>query len=206
MLTTRLPLSVLLFLLVLALAGCGQPSNLSTTTLPTRLPNAATHSTARPKVPATSQGNGLLPVRLIIPAIGVTASIERVGISANGDLAVPTVHPWDGTGWYSLGPRPGERGSAVIDGHLDRPGGYPAIFWNLHKLSNGDLVMVSDRQGKTFRYRVFQVASYAPQNAPLQTIFGNNGGNYLNLITCAGDWIPSQHQTTLRLVVYTVLM
>jgi hypothetical protein len=25
------------------------------------------------------------------------------------------------------------------------------------------------------------------------------------LITCAGDWIPSQHQTTLRLVVYTSL-
>ena len=39
--------------------------------------------------------------------------------------------------------------------------------------------------------------------APLQDIFGNRGGTYLNLITCAGDWIPSQHQTTLRLVVYT---
>jgi hypothetical protein len=25
------------------------------------------------------------------------------------------------------------------------------------------------------------------------------------LITCAGDWIPSQHQTSLRLVVYTTL-
>ena len=36
-------------------------------------------------------------------------------------------------------------------------------------------------------------------------IFGNLGGRYLNLITCAGDWIPSQHQTTLRLVVYTSL-
>ncbi len=28
---------------------------------------------------------------------------------------------------------------------------------------------------------------------------------FLNLITCAGDWIPSQHQTTLRLVVYTYI-
>ncbi|HCJ36020.1 MAG TPA: class F sortase, partial [Ktedonobacter sp.] len=44
-----------------------------------------------------------------------------------------------------------------------------------------------------------------PQNAPIQDIFGNKGGTYLNLITCAGDWIQSQHQTTQRMVVYTTL-
>src|SRR5258708_20899817 len=27
----------------------------------------------------------------------------------------------------------------------------------------------------------------------------NNYGHYLNLITCTGDWIPAQHQTTMRL-------
>ena len=37
------------------------------------------------------------------------------------------------------------------------------------------------------------------------TGFGNGGGTYLNLITCAGAWIPDQHQTTQRLVVYTTL-
>ena len=50
-----------------------------------------------------------------------------------------------------------------------------------------------------------QVAFYSPQDAPIQEIFGNEAGTYLNLITCAGDWIASQHQTTLRLVVYTTL-
>jgi hypothetical protein len=44
------------------------------------------------------------------------------------------------------------------------------------------------------------------RHCPLQDIFGNVGGTSLNFITCAGDWIPSQHQTNLRLVVYTTFV
>jgi hypothetical protein len=56
-----------------------------------------------------------------------------------------------------------------------------------------------------FDGRRSRIALYPPQDAPIQDIFGNWGGTYLNVITCAGDWIPSQHQTNLRLVVYTSL-
>jgi sortase (surface protein transpeptidase) len=91
----------------------------------------------------------------------------------------------------------------VIDGHLDRPGGSPAVFWRLRNLHVGDAVLVIDNAGHTRRFLVTRIAFYPPQEAPIQDIFGNMGGTYLNLITCAGDWIPSQHQTTLRLVVYT---
>ena len=62
-----------------------------------------------------------------------------------------------------------------------------------------------DADGKTLHFRVMRIELYTPQTAPIQDIFGNKGRTYLNLITCAGDWIPSQHQTTLRLVVYTAL-
>jgi len=40
----------------------------------------------------------------------------------------------------------------------------------------------------------------------LHEIFGNGSGVHLNLITCSGQWIAIQHQTTLRLVVYTQLI
>jgi sortase (surface protein transpeptidase) len=93
----------------------------------------------------------------------------------------------------------------VIDGHLDRPGGYPAVFWRLRDMQVGNSVMVIDTRGKTFHFHVTAIAFYSPQDAPIQEIFANESGTYLNLITCAGDWIPSQHQTTLRLVIYTAL-
>lgn len=155
------------------------------------------------KLPVETQAN---PVRLLIPAVGLSANVESVGLQSDGELETPPRNPWQDVGWYNLGPRPGEQGSAVIDGHLDRPGGYPAVFWYLHNIAAGDDVMVVNKAGKTFHFRVTHFTYYAPQQAPLQAIFGNQGGEYLNLITCAGDWIPSQHQTTLRLVVYTTLI
>jgi LPXTG-site transpeptidase (sortase) family protein len=145
------------------------------------------------------------PVRLIIPAIAINAPVEGIGTQSNGDLATPAQNAWEDVGWYNLGPHPGERGSAVMDGHLDRPGGYPAVFWRLRDLHVGDEVLVMNTSGKTLRFQVTRIALYTPQEAPIQDIFGNWGGTYLNLITCAGDWIPSQHQTNLRLVVYSTL-
>jgi sortase (surface protein transpeptidase) len=164
-------------------------------------------------VPATRPGNRVvrpkplpIPVRLVISAIGINALVESVGVRPDGDLATPTRDLWDDVGWYDLGTHPGESGSAVIDGHLDRPGGYPAVFWRLRDAHVGDDVLVTNTAGKTLHFRVTRIAYYTPDQAPLQDIFGNLGGTYLNLITCAGDWIPSQHQTTLRLVVYTTFV
>ncbi len=144
--------------------------------------------------------------RLIVPSLNINAPIETVGVLSDGTLAVPTDNQWDGVGWYVNGPVPGEKGSAVIDGHLDRPGGAPAVFWRLHELKPGDTVEVLTHQGKTLHFSVTKLQTYVPQMAPLATIFGNDSGAYLNLITCAGQWIPAQHQTTQRLVVYTELV
>ena len=145
-------------------------------------------------------------VRLSIPAIGVNAPIESVGVRPDGAMETPGQHPWNDVAWYSAGPRPGERGSAVIAGHLDRPGGTPAVFWRLRDLHVGDSVLVVDAHGKTLRFHVTRMLYYPPQAAPVQDIFGNTAGSFLNLTTCAGGWIPTQHQTTLRLVVYTSLV
>ena len=201
-------------LLLMLLSACGTTNRAATTQkVLTRTSTPFTKITASPTTLPTPQPtltpvptpSVALPARLIIPRIGVNAPVENVGITTTGDLQTPQKNPWTGVGWYSNGPRPGEEGSAVINGHLDRPGGYPATFWNLRYLVPGDVVMVLNDQGKTLQFRVLRVASYPPQQAPIQNIFGTTGGIYLNLITCAGTWIPAQHQTTLRLVVYTVL-
>lgn len=191
--------------LLLLLSACGK-TTLSVSAKPPEQPPIAT-SPSSSSSPVLTHGAGISdPVRLLIPSVGLDAPIENIGILSNGDLATPTQDQWEGVGWYHLGTRPGETGSAVIAGHLDRPGGAPAVFWDLHNVHPGDNVTVFDAQHVALRFRVTQVAAYAPQEAPLQEIFANMGGKYLNLITCAGDWIPTQHQTTLRLVVYTTLL
>ncbi len=208
----KLPYYLLAVVIVLALSGCS-----SSTTAQIASPHADSyhasssqatpaHRVPMPTVSASSiPSSSPPPVRLLIPSIGVNSSIESAGVLPNGDMETPSVNPWDDVGWLKSGPVPGQRGSAVIDGHLDRPGGSPAVFWRLRELQAGDAVMIVNAQGKTVHFRVIQVMFYTPQQAPLQQIFGNGGGTFLNLITCAGDWIPSQHQTTLRLVVYTTL-
>jgi LPXTG-site transpeptidase (sortase) family protein len=143
---------------------------------------------------------------LLIPRINVNAPIEPVETNTDGSLAVPKANVWIGVGLYADGPYPGEPGSAVIDGHLDRPGGYPAVFWNLRLLHKGDIVKVETPGQATVQFRVTQVASYTPSSAPLTAIFDNVNGHFLNLVTCSGRWIPAIHQTTRRLVVYTTMI
>src|SRR6266699_6766129 len=94
------------------------------------------------------------PYRLIIPSIGVDTAVEMVGVLHDGNLATPSLNPWDDVGWYAAGPQPGEVGSAVIDGHLDRPGGSPAVFWNLRSMHAGENVIVIDTRGKSWTFRV----------------------------------------------------
>ena len=201
------PIVLLLFLLT----GCGTASQAATT--PVKKPVAIQKPSPTPTkaiptfvVSPVVTVSASTPAHLIIPSIGVDAPVENVNIQSNGDLGTPVQNQWEGVGWYSNGPRPGQAGSAVIDGHLDRPGGYPAVFWYLRNVQVGDTIMIVDTNGKTLRFRVTRTAAYPPLEAPLQEIFGDTGGTYLNLITCAGTWIPSQKQTTLRLVVYATLM
>src|SRR5258708_7417666 len=141
--------------------------------------------------------------RLLIPAIGVNAPIESVGVQPNGTMDTPRQSSWSDVGLYTGGPRPGDRGSAVIAGHLDRPGGNPAVFWLLRELHVSDEVQFVDAHGKILLFHVTRIEAYPVQDAPVQEVFGNTTGRFLNLTTCAGDWIPTQHQRAMRLVVYT---
>src|SRR5438876_11041606 len=201
--TFRLRMCLLAIIVVLALSACNSVS--TSEELETHISHSQNAKSQPTVLPIRKTDAALIPVRLIIPVITINASVEWVGTQSNADLATPMHNPWEDVGWYNLGPHPGERGSAVIDGHLDRPSGYPAVFWRLRDMHISDDILVLNSAGKMFHFHVARIALYTPQAAPIQDIFGNKGGTYLNLITCAGDWIPSQHQTALRLVVYTSL-
>jgi sortase A len=118
-------------------------------------------------------------------------------------MGVPA-NPWD-VAWLNVNPRPGEIGNAVIDGHLDTATD-TAVFWNLNQLKPGDLVYVTDSDGRSLTFAVVDKQAYTDATAPLDRIFGTASDRNLNLITCAGTWHPAQQAYDQRLVVYTHLV
>ncbi|MDQ6603764.1 MAG: class F sortase, partial [Chloroflexota bacterium] len=118
------------------------------------------------------------------PSINVDAAIENVGLTSDNLMDVPKYY--DEAAWYQLGPRPGERGNAVISGHVDSTKG-SALFWDLRKLVPGDTITVVGDDGIERRFVVTASERYTPGGAPLTRIFGAADGVHLNLITCDAD-------------------
>jgi len=146
----------------------------------------------------------LQPVRLSIPTLGVHADVEPVGNNAHGAMATPK--KITNVAWYKLGAMPGNPGNAVFAGHVNNALTTAGVFAHLDQLSVGDVVVVSDTEGRSLFFSVTQIADYAEDDAPLAAIFAADGPSGLVLITCAGDWNPRARSYEKRLVVYTRLL
>jgi sortase (surface protein transpeptidase) len=147
-----------------------------------------------------------LPARLEIPAIGVDAVVESVGLTADRAMGVPK--GWMNVGWYNQGFRPGENGNAVVAGHLDTNTGGPAVFWSLDKLQPGDELTVSYENGDRYTFVVESLETYAhdTEGPIIDRIFGESLTADLNLVTCDGAWDHGKATYTHRLVVFTTLL
>lgn len=155
-------------------------------------------------VPATGLYTPGVPSRLIVPSIGVDAAIESLGLVApEGALAVPK--NFVDVGWYKDGPRPGTAGSAVIDGHFNGKHVPEAVFFKLGTLSVGDSVFVVDKNNHRFEFLVTKVRTFNYLDST-EEVFDGSTEPRLNLITCAGDWLPSEHLYDKRTVVFTKLV
>ena len=149
---------------------------------------------------AQASGAGF-PVRLKIPKIKIDTAVEYVDISPNGAVGVPK-GPIN-VGWYKEGPRPGEVGSAVIDGHSGWKNGIFAVFDNLYKLQKGDKVYVQDKKGIILTFVVQKIVRYKPDADASDLFNSNDGKSHLNLVTCAGVWDVKAKTHSERLVVFT---
>jgi LPXTG-site transpeptidase (sortase) family protein len=138
------------------------------------------------------------PVRLKIPKINVDAAIKSVGITPKGEMEVP--NNIVDVAWFALGPRPGERGSAVIAGHLVGDNSEAGVFVNLYKLNAGDKLYVKDDKGKSIIFTVRGSHVYDPGYA--DDVFSSSDSAHLNLITCDGIWDGAKKSYTKRLVVF----
>lgn len=146
------------------------------------------------------KGTGL-PSRIKIPKLRVNASIDHVGLAADGSMGVPKLPR--NAAWYMLGPKPGEMGSAVIAGHLNWLYGALGIFKDLSKLKPGDTIIIQDDLGVNTTYIVRRSRIYGQKDDATDVFFSKDGKSHLNLVTCSGIWDRLVKAYTKRLVVFT---
>jgi hypothetical protein len=123
------------------------------------------------------------PVRIVIPAIAVSAPVIPLHLNRNRTLQVPK--NFSQTGWFVGGPEPGENGAAVIVGHVDSKSG-PAVFYRLRALRRGDVIKVVLKNKSTVRFVVRSSRRVPKKRFPTELVYGKTKGPTLRLITCDG--------------------
>jgi sortase (surface protein transpeptidase) len=143
-----------------------------------------------------------LPVRIEIPKIHVDSALQRLGKEPDDTVAVPT--GWDVAGWYALGPRPGDPGSAVILGHVDSTTG-PAVFYRLRELRPGDEIVITRVDGSRVRFVVERIATYPKQRFPTDEVYYPTLKPTLRLVTCGGSFDFSTGHYRANVIVFATI-
>ncbi|MEX5302606.1 class F sortase [Kocuria sabuli] len=188
---------------LLLLSGCAgeapaQPAAPSSTASATSSPIPSASPSPAPTTPAPSTvaapapepGPAVLaassPVSIRIPSVGSASPLLHLGLRPDGSLEVPPTHPGAPASWYIGSPTPGERGPAVLLGHVNATDGGPGVFAGLRSLVPGDTVEVAREDGSTAVFAVQRGEQYAKDAFPTQTVYGDTAGAELRLITCDG--------------------
>src|SRR4051794_14607572 len=112
-----------------------------------------------------------------------------------------TPRAWADAGWYKPGPEPGERGPAVIVGHVDSTTG-PAVFYELRALRRGDRIRVRRSDGSTVTFRVQRSERWPKSRFPTRRVYGPTRGSALRLVTCSGNFDTSTGHYVDNTIVY----
>ncbi|MER6568594.1 class F sortase [Streptomyces sp. NPDC001093] len=125
--------------------------------------------------------------RVRIPAIQVNAPVMPAGLDAAGWVAAPPPEDPNLAGWFTGAVSPGEKGTAVIVGHVDNQRG-PAVFYGLGALKKGNRIEVLRKDGKTAVFETYGVEVFSKSGFPGDRVYGSKGTPELRVITCGGGF------------------
>ncbi|MQA07979.1 MAG: class F sortase [Pseudonocardiaceae bacterium] len=175
-------------------------------TAPTTPTERALNTPAKPTTAKTVAGQALpesRPVSLEVPSINVhTGEIIELGLQPDRALEVP--EDAETAGWYEKSPTPGERGPAIIAGHVDY-NHVPGVFYRLHQLVVGAQATVHRADGTEAVFTVYRVDRYPKSGFPTEKVYGNTDEPELRLITCGGEFNRASGQYRDNIVAYAKL-
>ncbi|WP_217240051.1 class F sortase [Streptomyces sp. AC555_RSS877] len=128
-----------------------------------------------------------LPDRVRLSAINVDAPVIPVGLDMDGWVAAPPPEDPNLAGWFTGAVSPGEKGTAVVVGHVDNQQG-PAVFYGLGALKKGSRVEVTRKDGKTAVFEIYGIEVFEKNNFPGDRVYGSKGHPELRVITCGGGF------------------
>ena len=128
------------------------------------------------------------PVRIAIPALGVSAPVIPLGL--NRDRTMETPKAYSVAGWFRPGPEPGEIGPAIVVGHVDSHNG-PGVFYRLRALRKGDRLAVVLATGRTLRFVVTSSRDVSKSRFPTALVYRHTQRSTLRLVTCGGRFDPT---------------
>jgi sortase (surface protein transpeptidase) len=150
------------------------------------------------------------PLRVRVPSVGIDAPLIHLGLDRDGAVAVPPMGVPTEAGWYTGNPAPGQRGVAVIVGHVDTSGGR-AVFYPLGNVVPGAAVYVDRADRRPAEFRVTSIEVVDKAQFPADRVYGASAKDTsassapeLRLITCGGAF-DGQHYAD-NLVVYAELV
>ncbi|WP_338033857.1 class F sortase [Kutzneria albida] len=188
--------AALLVLVGLGIVGYGFRDEITHAVAAVGFTNSA-GSTGEPMAKST-------PLRVRIPSIGVDSSLVSLGLNADQTVQVPPVSQPMQAGWYANGPTPGEKGSAVLLGHVDGAN-KEGVFYRLREVTAGTEILVPRQDGTTARFVVYKVEQAPKTNFPTQEVYGDNGKPELRVITCGGSFDHSAGSYRDNTIVYAAL-
>ncbi|MFE0102092.1 class F sortase [Streptomyces sp. NPDC059009] len=125
--------------------------------------------------------------RVRIKGIRVDAPVMPVGLDDDGWVDAPPPDDPNLAGWFTGAVAPGEKGTAVIVGHVDNQQG-PAVFYGLGSLKKGNRVEVTRKDRKTAVFEIYGIEVFEKENFPGKRVYANNGTPELRVITCGGGF------------------
>lgn len=151
----------------------------------------------------TSYAEVPLPTSIAIPSLDVSSSLAELGLNPDGTVEVPA--RFEQAGWYAFGARPGQKGSAVVLGHVDSRAG-PAVFAEVHTLAKDATIEIGRADGSTLTFAVERIEQHAKTRFPTEDVYYPTLEPGLRLVTCGGDFDPNSGHYEDNVIVYARLL